>query len=439
MVQGSGIGDWKESTRGAWTGVGLGRAFYVEFRSDWLEVWWDSHDAAFSGLQLVSAEKGRWWDDEEVWSSVTRASGWSELGISFGDPVPARWSTNVVVTFSSPSQEILEFLEDASAQGISVGPPRLDLGVTGELEARTQGPFRSARHSVLEHLWEMETAPKWGREPNPLRPPKMSSPSGVQNPLQAPTGEATPVEGFGGSEDKDGWLPQEESGHSEANEQATEEFGDRLRDARSVGVPVDFLAWYSPMTFYGAQFGIVIRRSGVKLLADDLHMLGVAKDLAIAVAEVFLYHHELFHHKVELRAIAMEFLTHQPVYMRYHRNVYLPLSNPLSDDLLEESLAQAAGLRGLSVPNVATKTRRPVSSAQLRMARAALRALIRQGLPGYRLGPDVEQDREFSDGLRQLDQTLLSQLDPGSRSLIASGAGIPFQHVPLRERSVVIA
>ena len=112
-------------------------------------------------------------------------------------------------------------------------------------------------------------------------------------------------------------------------------------------------AWYAPVHYFGANWGIYIREDCVKSILRTLvrHCIDwksvkgmSSKDIVLkARTACFLhfYFHEQFHHKIESLGFRALLLSEKDRYMLYKKNVYRPLLP--SPNCLEESLANADG------------------------------------------------------------------------------------------------
>jgi predicted RNA binding protein YcfA (HicA-like mRNA interferase family) len=114
------------------------------------------------------------------------------------------------------------------------------------------------------------------------------------------------------------------------------------------------LAWYQPITFHGPDAGIFVTTRGVLIYArrflQGFRGMKVLPQyphaLAMKIAIACLLAHEAFHHNVESFALKLSATVGTSnLYARYHRDVYLPNTRPLNDDLLEEALASANEVR----------------------------------------------------------------------------------------------
>jgi hypothetical protein len=126
-----------------------------------------------------------------------------------------------------------------------------------------------------------------------------------------------------------------------------------------IHVLFDVYAWYCPIHFYGAEYGIYITQKGIRLIAKQLayripankrrivrRNLTHAVDLLKRAAFYFWYFHEFYHHKIESFATRLEMIENQPRFVSYSKAVYEKYSKPHpSDDLIEEQLAVAEVLR----------------------------------------------------------------------------------------------
>ncbi|MBU8870748.1 MAG: hypothetical protein KOO60_07780 [Gemmatimonadales bacterium] len=179
----------------------------------------------------------------------------------------------------------------------------------------------------------------------------------------------------------------------------------------------DRCAWYRPIHYHGDAFGIFIRRSCVMRQAkgiarrvdpDKLNMSNMDAALYCQLgAAVCLLLHEFYHHKAESFGIRLSVAgIHQRnmvPYAYYHQNVYRQLMKTGSDDLIEESLANAYAYRQLI--QIPYKTILPPEI--LLATRANLKASFRMQPPGYRRAGHFLSSRAFREGEYILQQQML--------------------------------
>lgn len=123
--------------------------------------------------------------------------------------------------------------------------------------------------------------------------------------------------------------------------------------------PEPFCAWYCPVHYFGADWGIYIREDCTIRQAFEIarHLRrggrwrgsrwSLAQDLIRASFYAF-YLHEQFHHKVESFAFRLLVSTRRDCYRPYQSSVYVPKFRTL--DCIEESLANADSVRRLNEP-----------------------------------------------------------------------------------------
>ena len=156
------------------------------------------------------------------------------------------------------------------------------------------------------------------------------------------------------------------------------------------------LAWYQSITFHGPDAGIFVTTRGILIYARRFlqsfrglpTMPQYPHAVAMKCAVACLLAHEVFHHDVESFALKLSATVGTSnLYSTYHRNVYIPNSRPLDDQLLEEALASANEVRkfpayldgGLSE-----------DSDVISVARQTLMIGYSARPPGYRLGAHVD-------------------------------------------------
>jgi predicted RNA binding protein YcfA (HicA-like mRNA interferase family) len=185
----------------------------------------------------------------------------------------------------------------------------------------------------------------------------------------------------------------------------------------------DTCAWYQPIHYFGLDFGIFVREDCIRTLAKDIasrifvhrssvtHSHHLAKAvIRAAFASFFL--HEHFHHKVESLGFRLHVVLGRSAYRSYKDNVYRPTVNPLSDDCLEEALANADSYKRLdkSPYNIVGRTVLNATKQYLKYRFTHLDP------PGYRKAIDRLSPSDFDDGLRLLQgQVLEATLKPSVR------------------------
>jgi len=178
---------------------------------------------------------------------------------------------------------------------------------------------------------------------------------------------------------------------------------------KSEGAIWDICAWYQPIHYFGHDWGIYIRedclirqaahiasrlRINPRQLPWQREQLLVKAVLRAAFASFFL--HEHFHHKVESLGLRMHVVLGRSAYLPYKSGVYRP--NYLTDDCLEEALANADSYRRLATLPYSRLIGRTVLSA----TREHLEATFRTDPPGYRMA-----DRYLTKGAFDLGANLL--------------------------------
>jgi predicted RNA binding protein YcfA (HicA-like mRNA interferase family) len=173
----------------------------------------------------------------------------------------------------------------------------------------------------------------------------------------------------------------------ELSEEATRSI---LHEPGSLGPPEwDVWAWYQPIYFFGSQWGIYIRESGLvecarrigQFLPPDLP--GAARPDLLAKALVraafaALFLHEQYHHKTESLGIRLHVVERHAVYPVYHSSVYRATKG--TDDQLEEGLANADSWFRITDPTYARWAGRTIAST----ARDYLEESFWTAPPGYR-------------------------------------------------------
>lgn len=140
--------------------------------------------------------------------------------------------------------------------------------------------------------------------------------------------------------------------------------------------PPDALAFYLQFHYYAPTWwGVYLTVEGVQLTAQILVTLSGGKlppRQAVTAARLFLYYHEAFHHNVECFATRLEVSHRRPLYVDGFQSFFSRVFG--TDRCLEEGLANAYAY---------DKTAKKVRHARLPVA---IRKMIRQSPPGYRLG-----------------------------------------------------
>lgn len=121
---------------------------------------------------------------------------------------------------------------------------------------------------------------------------------------------------------------------------AKDNFGQKVGDKK---VPADLLAFYLPFHLFPDDWGIYILASGVRYLARIIRLQSKLEEAdALLVSRLFLYYHELYHHKVEMFVTKLEVPQRQQIYKSRKLFQNKSDSEPLPTlNLNEEALANA--------------------------------------------------------------------------------------------------
>lgn len=183
--------------------------------------------------------------------------------------------------------------------------------------------------------------------------------------------------------------------------------------------PEPFCAWYCPVHYFGADWGIYIREDCAIRQAYEIAKglrLGVrarvsrwklAQDIIRASFYAF-YLHEQFHHKVESFAFRLLVSTRRDCYRPYQSSVYVPKYRTL--ECIEESLANADTVRRLNE----SRYRERLSPA----VRQALKTYLYRSIPkqpdSYGLGLNFVHDPQHEAGLWELQSQVLTATCPAN-------------------------
>jgi len=163
-------------------------------------------------------------------------------------------------------------------------------------------------------------------------------------------------------------------------------------------VPADLLAFYLPFHLFPDDWGIYILASGVQYLARIIRLQSKLEQAdALLVSRLFLYYHELYHHKIEMFVTRLEVPQRQPIYKT--RKLFQNKSNSepwLTLNFTEEALANADAfmrtvnhLEAISqtggYPKVSTEIVEPI-----------LAEFIRQNPPGYNEALNYDRPHLFN-------------------------------------------
>ncbi len=191
----------------------------------------------------------------------------------------------------------------------------------------------------------------------------------------------------------------------------------------------DTWAWYCPIHFYEEDFGIYIRGDRLPslsraillsmTLAERKRVLQASRIVQMIFGQqlkqasfLYLFLHEMYHHKSECFATRLEIATGRPVFVPYFDNVYRALTRPLDDRLIEEGLANGDVIRRLGEqPYRSTQFPKlpGVVSMQAIFKRFAVKSALACSLPGYRGVQRYVAGQRFKHDLFSEDQYSLQQ------------------------------
>ncbi|MDC0065598.1 type II toxin-antitoxin system HicA family toxin [Verrucomicrobia bacterium] len=173
----------------------------------------------------------------------------------------------------------------------------------------------------------------------------------------------------------------------------------REPDTKDVSIPPDCLAFYQPFHYFMPDWwGIYLRADGVEHLAMRIQNLSpdsISLSKCRAIARMYLYYHEAFHHKTECFATRLETSHRIPLYKNGFEKLYA--KTVMSSKCLEESLAEASALDNVRIRLLKAKEKR-IEEIML-----ALEFIVRFSPPGYAEGADMikpffsENRAEFSE------------------------------------------
>jgi predicted RNA binding protein YcfA (HicA-like mRNA interferase family) len=172
-------------------------------------------------------------------------------------------------------------------------------------------------------------------------------------------------------------------------------------------------AWYQPIHYFGPDWGIYIRETGLmecaRRIANCLPPGLVVRSSAtlgkavIRAAFASLFLHEQYHHKTESAALRMHVIERRPIYPDYHRLAYRATAG--TKDQIEEGLANADSWYRLTEAAYSKWTGRTViSTTKDYLARSFLVAP-----PGYANAADLLYRPDFEAE----QQLLFSQVQEG--------------------------
>jgi predicted RNA binding protein YcfA (HicA-like mRNA interferase family) len=186
------------------------------------------------------------------------------------------------------------------------------------------------------------------------------------------------------------------------------------------GPPEPACAWYCPMHYFGADWGIYIRENCMLHVARDVAIImgrrGLIKPMPVArlatqalrAGFYALFLHEQFHHKVESAGFRMLINSKTDRYRPYKTKVYGPTY--LTVDCLEESLANAESYRRLEEPRYKNRLDPETREG---LEEYLLYAFARQP-SGYREALNYLPDGTFYPGVRELQSRMLDAKWPAT-------------------------
>ncbi len=179
----------------------------------------------------------------------------------------------------------------------------------------------------------------------------------------------------------------------------------------TVDSPEPHCAWYCPIHFFGHAWGIYIRENCILTSATDIARLVDWPNVTLSNMEAIrhllrsafyvFYLHEQFHHKIESLGFRLLVATGTDRYRPYKANVYRPLY--LTNDCLEESLANAESYRRLIEPRYTRRLDKRIIEAQ----RAFLQISIPMQPPGYAQGTLYIDNGMYRDALYKIQSQML--------------------------------
>jgi predicted RNA binding protein YcfA (HicA-like mRNA interferase family) len=172
-------------------------------------------------------------------------------------------------------------------------------------------------------------------------------------------------------------------------------FGEKVGDKK---VPADLLAFYLPFHLFPDDWGIYILASGVRYLARIIRLQSKLEEAdALLVSRLFLYYHELYHHKVEMFVTRLEVPQRQPIYKTRKLFEKKRDSEPWPTlNLTEEALANAdAFMRTVNQLEAISQTGGypKISTA---IVEPILAEFIRQNPPGYNEALNYDRPHLFN-------------------------------------------
>ncbi len=172
-------------------------------------------------------------------------------------------------------------------------------------------------------------------------------------------------------------------------------FGQKVGNKK---VPADLLAFYLPFHLFPDDWGIYILASGVRYLARIIRLQSKLEEAdALLVSRLFLYYHELYHHKVEMFVTRLEVPQRQPIYKTRKLFEKKSDSEPWPTlNLTEEALANAdAFMRTINQLEAISQTGGypQISTA---IVEPILAEFIRQNPPGYNEALNYDRPHLFN-------------------------------------------
>lgn len=190
-------------------------------------------------------------------------------------------------------------------------------------------------------------------------------------------------------------------------------FGQKVGDKK---VPADLLAFYLPFHLFPDDWGIYILASGVRYLARIIRLqskLGQAD--ALLVSRLFLYYHELYHHKVEMFVTRLEVPHRQPIYKT--RKLFQkqgPQPQPFIN-FTEEALANADALMSTVNQLEAISQKGGYPKIDPAIVEPILAEFIRQNPPGYDQALNYARPHLFNFKQCTLAEKIQSAAFPASK------------------------
>jgi hypothetical protein len=207
----------------------------------------------------------------------------------------------------------------------------------------------------------------------------------------------------------DGWILSEDD--------LAEILGEVGRDPNESRPPGwDVWAWYRPIHYFGPNWGIYIRETGLKECARRIGRslpAGLAGRSNALLAKALiraafgaLFLHEQYHHKTESAALRMHVIERRAIYPDYHRLVYRATRG--TKDQIEEGLANADSWDRLTNKPYSTWTGRTVTSTTKAYLERSFRA-ARKALPAYANAENLLYKPDFDAE----EQLLFAQVQMG--------------------------